>query len=94
VLDVLAGVQDADLRSVSTQVERVVDEVRPTLPRGTFITIRGQAESMRTSFTTMAWGMLLAIVRVYLLMAGNFQSWIDPMIILMLSGDRGAQGSG
>jgi len=83
VLDVLSGVQDADLWSVSTQVERVVDEVRPTLPRGTFITIRGQAESMRTSFTTMAWGMLLAIVLVYLLMAVNFQSWIDPMIILM-----------
>ena len=83
VLDVLSGVQDADLWSVSTQVERVVGGVRPTLPRGTFITIRGQAESMRTSFTTMAWGMLLAIVLVYLLMAVNFQSWIDPMIILM-----------
>jgi multidrug efflux pump subunit AcrB len=83
VLDVLAAVQDADLWSVSSQVERVVDEVRPTLPRGTFITIRGQAESMRTSFTTMAWGMLLAIVLVYLLMAVNFQSWIDPLIILM-----------
>ena len=48
VLDVLAGVQDGDLWSVSSAVERVVDEVRPTLPRGTFITIRGQAEAMRT----------------------------------------------
>ena len=65
------------------QVERVVDEVRPTLPRGTFITMRGQAETMRTSFTTMACGMLLAVVLVYLLMAVNFQSWIDPLIILM-----------
>src|SRR5262249_45719367 len=73
VLDVLAAVQDADLWSVSTQVERVIDEIRPTLPRGSFITIRGQAESMRTSFTTMAYGMLLAIVLVYLLMAVNFQ---------------------
>src|SRR5262245_14833623 len=83
VLDVLAAVQDADLWSVTTQVQRVVDEVRPTLPHGSFITIRGQAESMRTSFTTMAYGMLLAIVLVYLLMAVNFQSWIDPLIILM-----------
>jgi multidrug efflux pump subunit AcrB len=83
VLDVLAAVQDADLWSVSGQVQRIVDEVRPTLPRGSFITIRGQAESMRTSFTTMAYGMLLAIVLVYLLMAVNFQSWIDPLIILM-----------
>jgi multidrug efflux pump subunit AcrB len=83
VLDVLAAVQDADLWSVSSEIERVVDEIRPTLPRGTFITIRGQAESMRSSFTTMAYGMLLAIVLVYLLMAVNFQSWIDPLIILM-----------
>ena len=83
VLDVLAAVQDSDLWSVAEHVERVVDEVRPTLPRGSFITIRGQAEAMRTSFTTMAYGMVLAIVLVYLLMAVNFQSWIDPLIILM-----------
>ncbi len=83
VLDVLAAVQDSDLWSVADHVERVVDEVRPTLPRGSFISIRGQAEAMRSSFTTMAYGMLLAIVLVYLLMAVNFQSWIDPLIILM-----------
>ena len=83
VLDVLTGVQGADLWSVSSAVEQVVDEVRPTLPRGTYITIRGQAEAMRSSFTTMASGMLLAVVLVYLLMAVNFQSWLDPLIILM-----------
>jgi multidrug efflux pump subunit AcrB len=83
VLDVLTGVQGADLWSVSSAVERVVDEVRPTVPRGTYITIRGQAEAMRSSFTTMAYGMLLAVVLVYLLMAVNFQSWLDPLIILM-----------
>src|SRR4029077_12018132 len=76
-------VQGADLWSVSSAVERVVDDVRPTLPRGTYITIRGQAEAMRSSFTTMASGMLLAVVLVYLLMAVNFQSWLDPLIILM-----------
>ena len=83
VLDVLTGVQGADLWSVSSAVERVVDEVRPTLPRSSYITIRGQAEAMRSSFTTMALGMLLAVVLVYLLMAVNFQSWLDPLIILM-----------
>lgn len=83
VLDVLTGVQGADLWSVSSEVERIVDEVRPTLPRGSYITIRGQAEAMRSSFTTMAYGMLLAVVLVYLLMAVNFQSWMDPLIILM-----------
>src|SRR5881628_824888 len=83
VLDVLAAADRADLWSVSSAVERVVDEVRPTLPRGTFITIRGQAETMRSSFTALAGGMVLAVVLVYLLMAVNFQSWLDPLIILM-----------
>jgi multidrug efflux pump subunit AcrB len=83
VLDVLAASDRADLWSVSSAVERIVDEVRPTLPRGTFITIRGQAETMRSSFTALAGGMVLAVVLVYLLMAVNFQSWLDPFIILM-----------
>ena len=83
VYDVLAATQDGDLWSVATQVERVVDQVRPTLPRGSYITIRGQAEAMRSSFTTMAYGMVLAVLLVYLLMAVNFQSWMDPLIILM-----------
>src|SRR5213080_2785838 len=83
VLDVLAAADRADLWSVSGAVERIVDEVRPTLPRGTFITIRGQAETMRSSFTALAGGMVLAVVLVYLLMAVNFQSWLDPLIILM-----------
>src|SRR3989441_155407 len=83
VLDVLAAADRADLWSVSSAVQRIVDEVRPTLPRGTFITIRGQAETMRSSFTALAGGMVLAVVLVYLLMAVNFQSWLDPLIILM-----------
>jgi multidrug efflux pump subunit AcrB len=83
VLDVLAAVDRADLWSVSSAVQRIVDEIRPKLPRGTFITIRGQAETMRSSFTALAGGMVLAVVLVYLLMAVNFQSWLDPFIILM-----------
>src|SRR5438552_2381031 len=83
VLDVLAASDRADLWSVASAVEGIVDEVRPTLPRGTFITIRGQAETMRTSFTALAGGMVLAVLLVYLLMAVNFQSWLDPLIILM-----------
>src|SRR5205823_5468109 len=83
VLDVLAAADRADLWSVSSAVQRIVDEIRPTLPRGTFITIRGQAETMRSSFTALAGGMVLAVVLVYLLMVVNFQSWLDPFIILM-----------
>src|SRR5436189_288996 len=80
---VLAAADRADLWSVAGAVSHIVDEIRPTLPRGTFITIRGQAETMRTSFTALAGGMVLAVVLVYLLMAVNFQSWLDPLIILM-----------
>src|SRR5262249_14103145 len=83
VLDVLAASDRADLWSVVSSVERIVDEIRPTLPRGTFVTIRGQAETMRSSFTALAGGMVLAVLLVYLLMAVNFQSWLDPLIILM-----------
>src|SRR6185369_14442163 len=82
VLDVLAASDRADLWSVSSAVQRIVDEVQPKLPRGTFISIRGQAETMRSSFTALAGGMVLAVLLVYLLMAVNFQSWLDPLIIL------------
>jgi len=82
VLDVLAAADRLDLWSLLNRVTRIVDEVRPNLPRGTFITIRGQAQTMRSSFTALAGGMVLAVVLVYLLMAVNFQSWLDPLIIL------------
>jgi len=53
------------------------------LPRGSKITLRGQVESMSASFTGLSYGLIFAIVLVYLLMVINFQSWIDPLIILM-----------
>jgi multidrug efflux pump subunit AcrB len=84
VYDVLTGVgEGGDLQSVSSRVRDVVAKIEPTLPRGTFITIRGQADTMDKSFSALGYGMILAVVLVYLLMAVNFQSWIDPLIILM-----------
>ena len=56
--------------------------MRPTLPRGTTIDLRGQVDTMRTSFTRLGLGMIFAVVLVYLVMAINFQSWLDPFIIL------------
>jgi len=81
--DVLAGVQDADLGSVADAVDRVIERARPTLPRGTQIVVRGQVESMKSSFKNLAYGLVFAVVLVYLLMVVNFQSWIDPLIIMM-----------
>ena len=82
VLDVYASVQDRDLGSVAGEVDKIVAEARGKLPRGSFIQVRGQMETMRESFRGLAGGMLLAVALVYLVMVVNFQSWLDPFIIL------------
>ena len=81
--DVQANVQNSDLGSVSGRIEHLVQTITPTLPKGTTITIRGQVESMETSFKALAIGIVGAVILVYLLMVINFQSWLDPLIILM-----------
>ena len=83
VIDVYAGPDQRDLGGFAADVSRIVDSVRPKLPRGTTIDVRGQVETMRTSFTRLGLGMIFAVVLVYLVMAVNFQSWADPFIILM-----------
>lgn len=83
VFNVLVSAENADLAGVGRSVERVVDEVRANLPRGTTIAIRGQFESMRTSFAGLALGLIAAILLVYFLMVVNFQSWLDPLIIIV-----------
>jgi multidrug efflux pump subunit AcrB len=83
VYDVFAGVQDRDLGGVAGEVDRVLDEFRPQLPRGSFFSTRGQVETMRTSFIGMGVGLLFAVLLVYFVMVVNFQSWLDPFIILM-----------
>jgi multidrug efflux pump subunit AcrB len=75
-------VQGRDLGGVSADVERVVESLRPELPRGSSIVIRGQVESMNSSFTGLAAGLVFAVLLVYFLMVVNFQSWLDPFIIL------------
>jgi multidrug efflux pump subunit AcrB len=81
--DVQANVQGTDLGSVSDAVEKIVDDGRKELPRGSRIVIRGQVESMNASFRGLSYGIIAAVLLVYLLMVVNFQSWLDPLIILM-----------
>jgi multidrug efflux pump subunit AcrB len=76
-------VQGADLGSVSDHIQQLIDEEKPNLPPGTSITLRGQSESMNSSFQGLAFGIIGAVILVYLLMVVNFQSWLDPLIILM-----------
>lgn len=82
VFDVYLGTEGRDLGGVAGDVNRIVAQEQKTLPRGTTIKIRGQAASMEESFWGLGLGLLFAIVLVYLLMVINFQSWVDPAIIL------------
>jgi len=82
VFDVYANVDRRDLGGVGTDVEKIMREEAPHLPRGTTFALRGQVETMQSSFFRLGLGMAFAVALVYLLMAVNFQSWLDPFIIL------------
>jgi multidrug efflux pump subunit AcrB len=82
VVDIYAAVQDRDLGGAGREITRIVDKNRGSLPRGSFVTIRGQLETMRTSYIGLLAGLGFAIVLVYLLIVVNFQSWLDPFVII------------
>ncbi|SAL10369.1 acriflavin resistance protein [Caballeronia peredens] len=82
VLDIFASTQYRDLGGVASDVTRLVDAERAHLPPGSSIVMRGQVQSMNESFTGLGFGLVFAIALVYLLMVVNFQSWIDPLIII------------
>lgn len=82
VYDVYANVDRRDLGGVGRAVERIMRAEEPNLPRGTTFNLRGQVETMQSSFFRLGLGMAFAVVLVYLLMTVNFQSWLDPFIIL------------
>ena len=82
VFDVFVNVRRRDLGGVSTDIERILDKYRKQLPPGVQLTVRGQVKSMHESFTGLGLGMIFAVLLVYLLMVINFQSWLDPFIIL------------
>ncbi|KVT74898.1 efflux RND transporter permease subunit [Burkholderia territorii] len=81
-IDLYVSVEGRDLGSVAGAIDRVVSDARATLPRGTDLTVRGQVETMRTSYIGLGAGVAMAIVLVYLLIVVNFQSWLDPLIII------------
>ena len=81
-LDIYGNVQDRDLGAVARQIDRIVKANEKALPRGSFIHVRGQIETMRSSYFGLLGGLAFAIVLVYLLIVVNFQSWLDPFIII------------
>jgi multidrug efflux pump subunit AcrB len=82
LVDIYAAVQGRDLGAVGRDVTRIVDVNRKSLPRGSFITVRGQLQTMYSSYTGLLGGLVFSIVLVYLLIVVNFQSWLDPFIII------------
>ncbi|BAX61956.1 efflux RND transporter permease subunit [Burkholderia stabilis] len=81
-IDLYVSVEGRDLGSVAGEIDRIVSDMRASLPRGTDLTMRGQVETMRTSYIGLGAGVAMAIVLVYLLIVVNFQSWLDPLIII------------
>jgi len=82
ILDIYANVQDRDLGAVGRDINRIVAANTSSLPRGSFIRVRGQLETMHTSYTGLLTGLVFSVVLVYLLIVVNFQSWLDPFIII------------
>ncbi len=82
VFDVYANVDRRDLGGVGADVRKIMREEASGLPRGTTFALRGQVATMQSSFFRLALGMIFAVVLVYLVMTVNFQSWLDPFIIL------------
>ena len=83
VVDIYGSVDGRDLGSVGAEVRRIVDSHRREVPRGTQVIVRGQVQTMSESFRGLSGGLVFAIVLIYLLIVVNFQSWLDPFIIIM-----------
>jgi multidrug efflux pump subunit AcrB len=83
VFDVHADVQGRDLNSVAGNIDKVIKDNQPDASKAMTVTLGGQIETMRESYSGLFGGMALAVVLVYLFLVINFQSWIDPLIVLM-----------
>ncbi len=81
-IDIYGNVVNSDLSTVNTKIEKVLAELKNQLPRGSIMTVRGQVQTMHTSFQGLYFGLVFSICLVYLLIVVNFQSWLDPFIIV------------
>jgi len=81
-IDLFATTQDRDLGAVAHDVQKIIDANKKFLPRGATVTLRGQIQTMNTAFSGLFYGLLAAVVLIYLLIVVNFQSWLDPFVII------------
>jgi multidrug efflux pump subunit AcrB len=82
VIDIFGGVSGRDLGGVLSDLKPLMVQAEKELPHGSSIMLRGQAETMHSSFTGLGIGLVMAVVLIYLLLVVNFQSWLDPFIII------------
>jgi multidrug efflux pump subunit AcrB len=82
VVDIYATVQDRGLGAAANDVDKIIHAAQNKLPRGTFLTMRGQVETMRSSYIALIDGLVFSIVLIYMLIVVNFQSWLDPFVII------------
>jgi multidrug efflux pump subunit AcrB len=82
LIDIYGSVQGRDLGGVATDIRQIVDDSKKELPRGSQITVRGQIQTMHTAYFGLLGGLVFSIILVYLLIVVNFQSWLDPFIII------------
>jgi multidrug efflux pump subunit AcrB len=82
VIDIYANVDVLDLGAVSNEVERIIKEMGSSLPRGASVTVQGQSATMHSAYVQLIAGLALSIVLIYLVIVVNFQSWLDPFIII------------
>jgi multidrug efflux pump subunit AcrB len=81
-IDIYSSAQGRDMGSIASDINRLLDELRPHLPRGVTVQLLGQVQTMRSSFIELGVGLVMAVVMVYLLIVVNFQSWVDAFIII------------
>ena len=82
VIDIYGAAEGKDLGFVAAQIQKVMDGAQKDLPKGSRMVLRGQVQTMKDSFAGLIGGLVFAMVLVYLLMVVNFQSWVDPLIII------------
>ena len=82
VIDIYGAVQGRDLGAISGDIEQILQQTRKDVPRGSYVVLRGQVHTMTTAYSQLYFGLAGAIVLIYLIIVVNFQSWLDPFIII------------
>ena len=82
VIDIFGDTQERDLGAISADISKILSETKKDLPRGSYVAVRGQVQTMKNAYSQLYWGLAGAVVLIYLVIVVNFQSWLDPFIII------------